>query len=98
MTKLSITQADIDTGVRGDPCHCPIAQALRRAFPGHNVRVGNAIQILINSDDKDYQWYRLSEDARLFIRTFDRGGIVYPFDMELVPCPDPEFPPAFEDD
>lgn len=98
MTKLSITQADIDTGVPRDPCCCPIARAMHRTFHGRAVRVSNVIQVYINSEDKDYQWYRLSEDARLFIRTFDNGGIVYPFDMELVLCPDPEFPPAFEDD
>lgn len=98
MTKLSITQADIDTGVHGDPCYCPIAQALRRTFPGRGVMVSDVIQVSVNSDDKNCEWYSLSEDAREFIRTFDDGGIVYPFDMELIPYLNPEFPPAFEDD
>ena len=45
MTKLSITQADIDAGVHGDPCHCPIAQALRRAFPGCKVSVSQHLRM-----------------------------------------------------
>jgi len=31
---VEVTQDDIDNGVPEDPCNCPIALALNRAFPG----------------------------------------------------------------
>ena len=37
--QVDVTEDDIYHGVRGDPCCCPVARALARAFPAVQVEV-----------------------------------------------------------
>jgi phage/plasmid primase-like uncharacterized protein len=78
MTRIFVTQADIDAGVRLDEHHCPIARALRREFP--------ASQLIVVEDDSlaveyaDIKMYgNLSAYAKKFVANFDDGMQVFPF-------------------
>jgi hypothetical protein len=68
---VTVTQEDIDKGVRSHPESCPIAQALRRQY-GDSPSVG-----LYNFRLNDYR-YSLPEEAQVFIMEFDSRWTVKP--------------------
>ncbi len=78
---IEVTQGDIELGIEGSLCGCPIARALSRMFPGFNGVSRVSCEI-------DGSRYMLPDIAREFIRRFDRGLSVAPFTFTLS-LPDP---------
>lgn len=74
--RVSVTQADITRGRCKDPGWCAVAQALRSAYPGLFVSVGNGDIVLGNKT------YILPAAAHLWIRDFDASLVVFPFSFE----------------
>ena len=81
--KIEVTQKDIDLGVPEDTCNCPVARAAKRVLGARRY------PFLEVSDERIYLhsgWWEgkpLPEDARQFIRDFDRGWTVEPFTFSL---------------
>lgn len=65
MLTVTITADDIEKGVSGDPHSCPVALALRRAYPRRYVAVG-----LVSARIEDCV-FDLGGKGRLFIEYFD---------------------------
>lgn len=82
MTKLVITQDDIDNGVMSNPCECPIARAAQREFHGCSVSVAGCIRVH-NVKSAITTCYDLTPEASVFIKRFDLGQLVEPFEFEL---------------
>lgn len=80
---LTVTEQHIAHGVREDCARCPIALALRDAVPGGvgAVVVDGALQIT-----HDGVWWSANHTATTvaFIRAFDDGDLVEPFEMDLL--------------
>lgn len=85
---IDITQDDLDQGIPGDPCRCPIVKALRRLGCSYAF-VGRGLITFINKDGEQY--CQTSGAAQRFIRQFDQGrttkprkslfiGVVWPSD------------------
>jgi hypothetical protein len=77
MTRIEVTQDDIDRGVIGDGDCCPIALAMRRRWP--NVSVGTRAVYL-----SGMRMTELPREARHFIVDYDLGEPVYPFSFDVV--------------
>lgn len=76
--KVSVTQKDIDKGTVGDCILCPIARALSRA-KHRKMRVGMFVYYEAYSCvDKP-----LPPEARNFVKRFDKGLKVKPFEFEV---------------
>jgi hypothetical protein len=85
--KISVTQEDIDRGVRSHAGWCPIARAIKRTLfgkpgapliPDADVKVGHyAVDI---QDGRAY----LPQEAVEFIQDFDVDRPVKPFEFDLV--------------
>lgn len=76
--KITITQDDIDKGDRKSCYNCPIALGANRAFGDkYSARVENTT-ILIGEFRRS-----LPEAARRFVKLFDAGDHVDPFEFEL---------------
>lgn len=89
--RITVTQEDIDRGVRANPWWCPIAAAIRRTLYPDTVCCGP-----VRITDKGY--VSVTGDIRLhdrligaegqigqFLSDFDSGKDVYPFSFELPP-------------
>ena len=63
--KIDVLQFDLLAGLPRDSCRCPIALALKRAFPGKTVAVSRE-EILL--DDKTFN---VSKAVAEFIMDFD---------------------------
>ena len=74
--KISVTQEDIDKGKREDSCVCPIALAVRR-------QTGRLFHIDDTNADDGYDTIQLPIKARQFVRSYDNGNPVEPFEFEL---------------
>lgn len=74
---VEVTQEDIDKGVAGNPCLCPIARAVRRELDIPTI----------STDVSVYSWtmdaldvfYTLPASAERFVTRFDYGDSVEPF-------------------
>lgn len=60
--------------------HCPIALALKRQTTLHDFTIKHPGIIEFDSDGSEY---RLPPIARRFLRKFDLGRVVKPFEFEL---------------
>ena len=71
---IEVTQEDIDHGVPGDPCGCPIALAISRAT-GHYVVVGTLgyddYRVCFDEGSLDGYLDVLPERAKAFASMFD---------------------------
>lgn len=77
--KVSVTQKDIDQGVRGNAMTCPIARAAKRSLP--NVRSVTHNKLIFN----DLAYLILPVEAWEFVYMFDYQGPakVKPLEFDL---------------
>ena len=88
--KIQVTQSDIDSGKPEKVCLCPIALAIDRALRGHGYDV-QIVEVERSCVDITYaiagcaRWraIELPLAARNFIKWFDFGYKVEPFEFEL---------------
>jgi hypothetical protein len=83
---ISVTADDIAQGKQRDCRRCPIACAVRRAFPHAVVDVDEADINIWKSGliAETFREYVLPDEAREFISAFDAGESVKPFTFEAV--------------
>jgi hypothetical protein len=75
---IKVTRNDISRGESHSCSLCPVARAIRRAFPGKTVTVGCA---LVNVDG--YRTIELPPMVRNFIRDFDSKRPVTPISFRI---------------
>jgi hypothetical protein len=73
--KIQVTAEHIRDGQRCNSARCPIALALQE--PAWEARAGAILAVLSDG------FYRLPYEVRKFMRDFDRGLPVEPFEFEL---------------
>ena len=82
--KIRVTREDIDNGEAGDCDRCPVALALLRHTNADEVTVGNCgVDIFHDSGLVVDYGVDLPEVARDFIKKFDTGRDVEPFEFEV---------------
>lgn len=82
--KISVLPFDIQNGVRGNACRCPIARALQRAFPGApGIWVSTYTQIVFTADEEHYAETNMPPAAVAFMRAFDDGKPVGPLEFDV---------------
>ena len=86
--KVNVTDSDINEGIQGSFCDCPVALALKRkglidvsVYPDH-------VNFIKLNADKTMDWYdyTLPEEAQMFIQDYDDSGDdldAYVIDFEL---------------
>jgi len=74
---IRVTQEHIDAGTPRDDCLCPIARAVCAVVPMARVSVARIAVHL------SYRVYPMPRRARDFVRDFDEGIRVDPFEFEL---------------
>jgi nitrate/TMAO reductase-like tetraheme cytochrome c subunit len=82
--KITVTQKDIDKGLKSSCYECPIAHALKRKVK-NKIRYGFAVNADFIDLTKDNKWwiYALPKKAQTFIKRFDDGKPVKPFTFEI---------------
>lgn len=78
-TLITVSQCDIENGLKEHPCLCPLASAIRRKLG--LCSVGNRFAQLLSYDTP--LPVRLPEAARNFVWSFDKGKTVKPFKFFL---------------
>lgn len=78
---IEITERDIAKGKAGDPCNCPVARGLRRAF--HERVVSAGMGIMSVGPKKRRKRWRTPAAVTVFIDDFDEGRKVEPFTFHL---------------
>lgn len=68
---VQVTQADIDAGIRKDCKRCPVALAVQRLYPEHEVKVGVTSIYIIKSGITSR--YRMPNEIAIRIAQFDDG-------------------------
>ena len=81
MTTINVTAGHIAEGERNDCMYCPVALAIRDAFPGAGVWVGGATA-LIDADGRDIE-ADLPVEVEEFVLRFDDDGFGEPFSFDL---------------
>lgn len=77
--RIEVTTEDIKNGVRGSTCECPIALAVKRAFPDVvGVMVTRKVITLHNGSMSTNKVGSLPSIACSFIGDFDRAMTVRP--------------------
>lgn len=74
---IKVTQDDIWNGIKDDCCNCPVALAIGRRFPVESVAV-RSLAITIGGIK-----FPLPVHVWQWIRKFDTGCAVEPFEFEL---------------
>lgn len=77
MVKITVTQSDIDWGIKGSCRFCPVARALMRRFPKSIISVGPSHMII------DQLILITPYEVGRWIRNFDVGHRVLPFEFDL---------------
>lgn len=78
--KIKVTKDDIRNGMVGSALYCPVALAIRRAMPeATDVGVGFTIAGFVIGDEEINA--DLPDEAVQFIRSFDEGDPVEPFEF-----------------
>ena len=81
--KIQVTQADIDNGVPGSACHCPIAQSIKRSDKNrYNVAVAFGFATYNEIGVPKAFKVRLPISAQSFISNIDDGNPVEPFEFD----------------
>jgi hypothetical protein len=82
VTTIQVTQDDIDDGIRGSYCDCPIALAIKRQFPGKEIIVSKYILGIggVNT-------WNVPKPVYNFIDRFDNGNPVEPIVFEIDETP-----------
>jgi hypothetical protein len=84
---VTVTQEDIDKGIRGSDEHCPIALATRRALGAPFVVVDCSSITLRDEGQNIYAETETPCQACLFVHDFDAGQPVKPITLELTFTP-----------
>lgn len=91
VVKVDVTRQDIDNGEQNECRLCPIAIALHRATGKRWEVDGESARelVLLPGDDVYFRkprspWVGLPRTVRQFIKAFDNGEDVQPFNFELV--------------
>lgn len=82
--KIPVLQEDIDRGKPKDPLSCPVYFALLRQFPDCDPIVGK-YYILLGNDPVHHcpiRYGTMNKEYK-FIRRFDKGKPVQPFEFNL---------------
>lgn len=82
---IHITEEDIKNGTRDNVTSCPVALAFKRRLPEFKVRATTYAVYLYEVDEFD-KWdtfYEAPQEVTDFMRSFDKGEKVYPFDVTL---------------
>lgn len=74
--KITLTQEDIDAGIKEDCRKCPLARAIEKVYPGK-------VQMFEQGVYLDNRVYPLPLVAEQFVHAFDRGGPVGPIEFEI---------------
>lgn len=83
--KIQVTQEDINKGLRGVPDSCHVALAVKKALNTAKVEVGDGF-ISWNHWSTKTNWNKGKiEIVEMFVRAFDKGYDVTPFEFELEP-------------
>ncbi len=83
---VTVTQSNINSGIRKDALACPINMALRGVFPNIILKVCSEGIFAVTNDKPYYRTiHKFSDNMTQWIRDFDTGKKVYPvtFDMEI---------------
>lgn len=75
--KVTVTEEDIALGLPNNRWQCPIACAIKRSKKDVSIVSVSTLDMRVNN-----HWYILPSVARSFIRQFDAGGAVEPFEFE----------------
>lgn len=79
---ITVTQENIDNGVRRRAFLCPFALAAKRAFP-EAVEAGIGWYLSVKLGPSKFQYWDLSEEARAAILQYDTGGPMQPGTYEI---------------
>lgn len=82
--KIIVTQEDIDAGKAQCCDSCPVALAAQRAGLT-NTRVGEDTSFYYDYASHEFKHFGLPREARAFIKRFDDGKKVEPFEFEVKP-------------
>lgn len=74
--KIEVSREDIQRGIPKSACYCPIALALKRAFPNSHIKVTGTLFI-------DGRRFSLPAICNTFMGAFDTNKAVEPFEFEL---------------
>ena len=81
--RIVVTQDDINAGKPRVPSSCPIALAVRRQYPEvEAVKVGPNEGIIVTGPNCRTITTELLDDERDWVRRFDRGEKVVPFELK----------------
>lgn len=81
--KVQVTQSHIDKGVQASCYNCPISQSLLENNKELNEVIVKQGSVEMYWKNDGYSFYHLPESAMNFIRDFDAGEKVNPFEFEL---------------
>jgi len=85
--KLNITKSNIKNGTIADPSNCPIANSIKDKVRGliYVSVLADYAFVGIKRGKKTAQYKApLAKEANTFVKSFDRGNNVKPFNFELV--------------
>lgn len=92
---IRVTQEHIARGERQDCEKCPIALAAKDCWPNSGQVMAELQLELFDYNGQEYYTYALPEVALEFIKNFDKGKEVKPFEFEM---PDKAAPDNWDDD
>lgn len=85
--RIEVTQEDIDRGEQKQCTRCPIARAVKRVMPFHDVVVGGGAisyrKVLSKWNRGEWGMRECNIRVLQFISDFDAGKPVQPFSFEL---------------
>lgn len=82
---ISVTQADIESGIPGTSGNCPIGLSLQQKFPEYDPVVGSQLIWLRGNCAPFMSWAATTPSAAAdFMETFDQGETVEPIELDLV--------------
>jgi hypothetical protein len=84
--KIAVNRNDIAQGMPGNGWRCPVALAIARDLGCHTM-VGEGWAVTVAPDftvASDFRSLDLPPEVQTWIRKFDRGETVEPFEFELV--------------
>jgi hypothetical protein len=79
---VSVTQDDINNGQRGNPWSCPIALAAKRALHEPELSV-DGCHLNIEEYGAMVGCFDLPDECSEFVRAFDDGEAVQPFEFAM---------------
>jgi hypothetical protein len=79
---VSVTEEDINKGIIGSSCSCPVALAIKKSTNFH-PSVDHYTAALLNPEDDGLTLCDLPHSVRCFIFAFDDHKPVRPFTFEL---------------